>query len=85
MTERTSAATLSRLLLNPRDASKALAICERTLWKLMDDGDLPCLRIGRSVRYDQRDLIAFIDRCKRANSSQITQPDFDNYEADRPR
>ena len=52
------------LLMNARDAAKALAICERTLWELTKRGDIPCIRIGRAVRYDPRDLAEWIDRQK---------------------
>jgi excisionase family DNA binding protein len=54
-----------QLLIIPREAAKALAISERTLWQLTKDGVIPCVRIGRSVRYDLRDLQAWIDRHKR--------------------
>ncbi len=41
-----------RLLLRPSEAAKSLGISERTLWSLTDDGTIPCIRLGRSVRYD---------------------------------
>jgi excisionase family DNA binding protein len=53
-----------QLLIIPREAAKALAISERTLWQLTKDGAIPCVRIGRSVRYDLRDLRGWIDRHK---------------------
>lgn len=55
-----------QLLLKPEEAAKALAICPRVLWGLTDEGGLRCIRIGRSVRYDPRDLIAWIDTQKSA-------------------
>jgi excisionase family DNA binding protein len=51
-------------LLTARDAAKALAVCEKTLWTLTNQGELPVVRIGRSVRYDPRDLSAWITRNK---------------------
>ena len=51
-----------RLLLNPRDAAKALAISERKLWELTNRGEVRSVKIGRSVRYRIDDLQAFIDR-----------------------
>jgi predicted DNA-binding transcriptional regulator AlpA len=45
-----------RLLLNARDAATALAISPRKLWELTNGGDIPCVRIGRAVRYDPADL-----------------------------
>ena len=51
-----------RLLLNTRDAAAALAVSERTLWGLTAPrGPIPCVSIGRAVRYDVADLRAFID------------------------
>ena len=50
------------LLLTFRDACCALALGRRKLWELTNTGELPCVRIGRAVRYDPRDLIAFIEK-----------------------
>ncbi len=53
------------LLLNSRDAAKALSISERTLWGLTEPrGPIRCVRIGRAVRYDPHDLRQFIDHRK---------------------
>lgn len=60
----------TRLLLTPREAAKALSICEKTLWTLDKTCELPAVRIGRSVRYDVADLQAFIDRQKGAPSQE---------------
>jgi excisionase family DNA binding protein len=54
------------LLLTPRQAAQALAISERTLWTLTDRGDVPCVRIGRLVRYPADALQQWIaDRAAR--------------------
>jgi excisionase family DNA binding protein len=50
-----------RLLLTPREAAEALAISERTLWQLTHDQALPCVRIGRSVRYRPEALRTYLD------------------------
>ena len=52
------------LLLRPREAALFLGISERSLWSLGDSGAIPVVRIGRSVRFDRRDLIAWVDRQK---------------------
>ncbi len=57
----TKPAPIPPLLLTPREAAKALAICEKTLWTLTHRGDLRCLRIGRAVRYRIEDLRTWID------------------------
>ena len=43
---------LPKLLLRPPEAAEALAISDRTLWGLTKAGEIPCVRFGRSVRYD---------------------------------
>lgn len=45
-----------KLLLRPPEAAETLAISERTLWTLTKEGILPCVRLGRLVRYDPEDL-----------------------------
>lgn len=49
-------------LLTPRQAAKELGISQRKLWQLSNEGQLPVVRIGRSVRYRQSDLWEFIER-----------------------
>ena len=51
-------------LITARDAAKALAICEKTLWALTERGEIPVVRIGRSVRYDPHDLSRWIEQKK---------------------
>jgi predicted DNA-binding transcriptional regulator AlpA len=55
---------IARYLLNCRDAARALAISERNLWSRTQTGEIPHVRIGRSVRYCVRDLEAWIDAQK---------------------
>ncbi len=53
------------LALCPRDAARALSISEKSLWNLTKPrGPLPAAKIGRLVRYDLRDLLAFLDAQK---------------------
>jgi excisionase family DNA binding protein len=54
-----------RLLLTAAEAAEALAISERTLWALTDRGEIPAIRIGRSVRYAVEDLRAWVDAQRR--------------------
>jgi excisionase family DNA binding protein len=51
-------------LLTPREAARVLAVSERTLWGLTRSGQIPCVRIGRSVRYDPADLRRWIESRK---------------------
>ena len=62
-----SASTSRKLLLNVREAAKALSICPKTLWSMTAPrGDLPAVRIGRRVLYDPSDLRDLIERRKGA-------------------
>jgi excisionase family DNA binding protein len=53
------------LLWTSRQAAKALAISERKLWELTNEEAIPCIRIGRAVRYDPADIRAWIDGQKK--------------------
>ena len=53
------------LALSPRDAARALSMSEKALWNLTQPrGPIPAAKIGRLVRYDLRDLLAFLDAMK---------------------
>ena len=49
-----------RRLLRTKEAAVYLAISDRKLWELTNTGELPHLRIGRSVRYCPEDLEQWI-------------------------
>ena len=49
-----------RLLVGSRDAARLLSISERTLWCLVNDGEIACIRIGTCKRYSLSALEAFI-------------------------
>lgn len=63
--DRCPAPTLT-LLLTSEQAAKALAISPRNLWSRTDAGEIPCVRIGRSVRYAPEDLRHYIFKRKGA-------------------
>ena len=52
------------LLMNVKEATNALAICERKLFEMTKSGEIPHLRIGRSVRYPVADVLERITRNK---------------------
>lgn len=39
----------SPLLLSMAQAARAINVCERTVWTLVNDGELPHIRVGRRV------------------------------------
>ena len=55
-----------RLLVSYRDAAKMLGVCERSVWQLVRDQQLPKVTIGRSVRIPVAALDDFIN-------SQVSQ------------
>lgn len=59
-----------RLLLTAREASTAMAVCQKTLYSLtVPRGPIPAIRIGRAVRYDVNDLRNFIDQQRGQHSA----------------
>lgn len=59
-------ATLDRLLLKPAEAARLLAISQRTLWSLTREGTIPCVRLGRNVRYIVSDIQGAVDSLRQA-------------------
>jgi excisionase family DNA binding protein len=49
-----------RLLLRSHEAAEQLAISPATLQRLTSSGELPCVRIGSSVRYSNETLLDWI-------------------------
>ncbi|QEG43456.1 helix-turn-helix domain-containing protein [Roseimaritima ulvae] len=60
MRKATSTSTIQPQLLNDADAAKWLGIGRRKLWSMMASGEIPVVRVGRSVRYDVDDLREFV-------------------------
>ena len=44
------------LLVKAREAARLLAISQRLLWELTNRGEIPCVRLNRSVRYSIAEL-----------------------------
>lgn len=51
-------------LIHAKDAAEALALSPRALWTLTKQGRIPCVRIGRAVRYDPADIHQFVQQSK---------------------
>tara|TARA_E500000305_G_scaffold109307_1_gene113936 strand:+ start:2864 stop:3109 length:246 start_codon:yes stop_codon:yes gene_type:complete len=60
-------------LLNERDAADLLGLSDRTLqkWRVCGGGPVFIKIGGKSVRYQRRDLIVWINARKQANTSDI--------------
>jgi hypothetical protein len=62
---------IPQLALSPRDAARALSMSEKGLWNLTKPrGPIPAAKIGRLVRYDVKDLQAFLDAQKVATAEE---------------
>ena len=70
LTSNTSMASTLALLLTPQQAAEALAISPRKLWGMTASGQIPHVRLGRSVRYSLDDLRAWIDEKKKGGEAQ---------------
>ena len=59
-------------LLTYREAAALLGVTDRTVWTLVDRGELPAVRFGHSVRIDPADLRAFIEQAKGRGASRAS-------------
>lgn len=55
--------------LSTADAAARLGITPRTLYRFIDEGQLPAYRFGRVIRLKQHEVDAFIDSCRIAPGS----------------
>jgi excisionase family DNA binding protein len=55
-------APIPRMLLKPREAAAALGISPRLLWSKTKLGEIPCIRLGKAVRYSPAALQEWIHR-----------------------
>ena len=51
------------------EAADALGLRTRTLYRLIDEGQLPAYRFGRVIRLKRHEVEAFVDRCRIAPGS----------------
>lgn len=50
--------------LSTGDAAKRLGVTTRTLYRFIDEGQLPAYRFGRVIRLKQDEVDRFIDDCR---------------------
>ena len=51
-------------LFTSSETAEVLAISTTKLAEMTKAGEIPCVRIGRAVRYDRKDLTALIEKSK---------------------
>ena len=59
-----------KLLLTPLQAAAGLSTSERTLRSLTANGEVPCVKIGRSVRYRPKTPTAWLVERERKGGGQ---------------
>ena len=64
MSNKLDATTTPAKLLSYREAGKILGCSEKTVWTMVNTGQIPACRFGRLVRIDPQDLQLFIERSK---------------------
>jgi excisionase family DNA binding protein len=50
--------------LNTAETAKRLGVTPRTLYRFIDDGQLPAYRFGRVIRLKESEVAEFIERCR---------------------
>lgn len=50
--------------LSTADAAQRLGITPRTLYRFIDEGQLPAYRFGRVIRLKEEEVDAFIESCR---------------------
>ncbi|CAN5667430.1 hypothetical protein BH20ACT2_BH20ACT2_23990 [soil metagenome] len=50
--------------MSTADAAKRLGITPRTLYRFIDEGQLPAYRFGRVIRLKEAEVDIFIDACR---------------------
>lgn len=55
--------------LNTAETARRLGVTPRTLYRFIDDGQLPAYRFGRVIRLKESEVAEFIERCRIAPGS----------------
>ena len=50
--------------LSTAEAAKRLGITPRTLYRFIDQGDIPAYRFGRVIRLKEDEVDSFIENCR---------------------
>lgn len=50
--------------LSSKEAARRLGITQRTLYRLIDEGQLPAYKLGRVIRLQQAEVDAFIEAAR---------------------
>ena len=50
--------------MSSKDAAQRIGITPRTLYRFIDEGQIPAYRIGRVIRLQRRDVESFIEQSR---------------------
>lgn len=62
------------VVLTLQEVMSRLKVSRATVYRLMDQGELHPFKIGGSLRFDEEDLEAYIERCKAAGRAEDLPP-----------
>ena len=51
------------------EAAQYLGVNTRTLYRMIDEGDLPAYKFGRVIRLQEGDVVSFVERARIAPGS----------------
>jgi excisionase family DNA binding protein len=57
-------------LLSLREVAQMLGISERTVYRLMEDGELHPFKMGKSWKFEQPDIEAYLDRLRKTTTKK---------------
>lgn len=71
--------------LNTAETARRLGVTPRTLYRFIDEGQLPAYRFGRVIRLKENEVEQFIDDCRIAPGTLDADTRFgDGVESDAP-
>jgi excisionase family DNA binding protein len=53
-------------LLTVRETAAVLGVKEKTLYQWAETGQIPCVKLNGSLRFDQEEIQAWVSSCKRS-------------------
>ncbi|HNI36484.1 MAG TPA: helix-turn-helix domain-containing protein [Microthrixaceae bacterium] len=68
--------------LNTAETARRLGVTPRTLYRFIDEGQLPAYRFGRVIRLKETEVEQFIDDCRIAPGTLDADTRYDENEAE---
>ncbi|MGO9197079.1 MAG: helix-turn-helix domain-containing protein [Acidimicrobiales bacterium] len=50
--------------MSTAEVAQYLGVNTRTLYRMIDEGDLPAYKLGRVIRLQEADVVAFVERAR---------------------